>query len=294
MAVSAVQPTQLILVGPASSKAGALVGAEIGQLYFEDDTGLFYRKSQDGLSWVGVAGGTLLPGSGAADLGKAEDAAHTSGDVGVAVFGVQKATPADLANDGDYAVLEVSGGKLWVHDNAVVGATSDAAVSTDATGTMHQYLRGLVKLVVAKIGITIANGDDATQGAIADAAVTNPASSGSLVALLKGLLTLFTVETPFRDAAVDLTNQEMKATAGVLKHFFVKNLDNVDLYLHFYDSLTPTLTVPLITYVVPALGYAGVAGINLNFATAIHYAASTAIGGTGAVTNGLVLAAGYR
>lgn len=39
---------------------------------------------------------------------------------------------------------------------------------------------------------TIANGADVTQGAIADAAVTNPASSASVIALLKGLITLQT------------------------------------------------------------------------------------------------------
>ncbi len=38
--------------------------------------------------------------------------------------------------------------------------------------------------------VTIANGLDATQGAIADAAVTNPASSATVVALLKGIVTL--------------------------------------------------------------------------------------------------------
>lgn len=38
--------------------------------------------------------------------------------------------------------------------------------------------------------VTVADGADVTQGAKADAAVSNPASSGSLVALLKGILTL--------------------------------------------------------------------------------------------------------
>lgn len=40
--------------------------------------------------------------------------------------------------------------------------------------------------------VTIADGADATLGAIADAAVTNPASSATVVALLKGILTLLT------------------------------------------------------------------------------------------------------
>jgi hypothetical protein len=37
--------------------------------------------------------------------------------------------------------------------------------------------------------VTVANGADSTQGAIADAAVTNPASSATVIALLKGILT---------------------------------------------------------------------------------------------------------
>jgi hypothetical protein len=41
--------------------------------------------------------------------------------------------------------------------------------------------------------VRIHNGGDTTQGAIADAAVTNPASSGSVIALLKGILTFLRV-----------------------------------------------------------------------------------------------------
>lgn len=42
---------------------------------------------------------------------------------------------------------------------ATVGATSGAAVITDANGTLQQYLRGLVKLIVAKITVLL----DSTQ-----------------------------------------------------------------------------------------------------------------------------------
>jgi len=38
--------------------------------------------------------------------------------------------------------------------------------------------------------VTIANGADAALGAIANAAVTNPASSATVISLLKGILTL--------------------------------------------------------------------------------------------------------
>jgi hypothetical protein len=40
---------------------------------------------------------------GAASPNKSEDTAHTTADVGTAVMAVQKAAPADLASEGDYA-----------------------------------------------------------------------------------------------------------------------------------------------------------------------------------------------
>ena len=48
---------------------------------------------------------SLVPGTGATNLGKAEDAAHTSGDVGVMPLSVRKDTLAALAADGDYQPL---------------------------------------------------------------------------------------------------------------------------------------------------------------------------------------------
>src|SRR3990167_9411347 len=63
-----------------------------------------------GRLWVDAA---ITPGTAAASLGKAEDGAHASGDVGVMALAVQKATPADLGADGDYGPLQVSGGRAW-------------------------------------------------------------------------------------------------------------------------------------------------------------------------------------
>lgn len=71
---------------------------------------------------------------------------------------------------------------------AVAGTTAGAAVITDANGTLQQYLRGLVKLIIAKIGITIADGDDASIGAKADAFATTDTGTFSLIALFKRLL----------------------------------------------------------------------------------------------------------
>jgi hypothetical protein len=57
---------------------------------------------------------SLIPGTAATNLGKAEDVAHSSGDVGVMSLAVRKATPADLSGaDGDYEPLQLDNGRLW-------------------------------------------------------------------------------------------------------------------------------------------------------------------------------------
>jgi hypothetical protein len=45
---------------------------------------------------------SVVPGTAATSLGKAEDAAHTSGDTGVMMLGVQQTTQAPLGANGDY------------------------------------------------------------------------------------------------------------------------------------------------------------------------------------------------
>lgn len=53
---------------------------------------------------------------------------------------------------------------------AVAGVTTGAAVITDANGTIQQYLRGLVKLIVAKITVVI---DQTTPGTTNAVSATN-------------------------------------------------------------------------------------------------------------------------
>ncbi len=59
--------------------------------------------------------------------------------------------------------------------NVVEGTTTDAAVTTDATGTIQQYLRGLVKLLITRLQVfVVATGGAATNVAITD----NPLNLG--------------------------------------------------------------------------------------------------------------------
>lgn len=61
---------------------------------------------------------SVVPGTSATSLGKAEDAAHASGDTGVMLLGVRAATPTDRSagpTDGDYEPLGINAaGAVWV------------------------------------------------------------------------------------------------------------------------------------------------------------------------------------
>jgi hypothetical protein len=67
----------------------------------------------------------------------AEDEAHTSGDTGIGALVVRGDTPAALSGtDGDYEMLQVSGGFLWTR-NRVVGARIQTDVTRPADTTAY-------------------------------------------------------------------------------------------------------------------------------------------------------------
>lgn len=78
---------------------------------------------------------SVVPGTGATSLGKAEDAAHTSGDVGVMALAVRSDAGGAIAGtDGDYTPLQVdSSGNLRVTGGG--GGTQYTEGDTDATIT---------------------------------------------------------------------------------------------------------------------------------------------------------------
>lgn len=61
---------------------------------------------------------SIIPGTGATNLGKAEDAAHTTGDIGVMSLGVRAASPTERSagpTDGDYEPFATNAvGAVWV------------------------------------------------------------------------------------------------------------------------------------------------------------------------------------
>jgi hypothetical protein len=68
-----------------------------------------------------------LGAPGATSIAKAEDTASADADVGIPAMAVRKATPANTSGtDGDYEMLQMSGGRLWT------SSTIDAALPAGA------------------------------------------------------------------------------------------------------------------------------------------------------------------
>lgn len=108
--------------------AGSTVGSPIMGAYDDDATAVsdgdlgIVRVTSDRKLLVSSAVTSVVPGSAATNLGKAEDAAHTSGDVGVMSLAVRKDATGALAADGDYVPLQVgASGDLKVGGYGLVG-----------------------------------------------------------------------------------------------------------------------------------------------------------------------------
>lgn len=84
---------------------------------------------------------SVVTGTGATNLGKAEDAVHASGDVGVMFLAVRQDTQAALAADGDYIPLTINAsGELRVTGGGTQYAEDTIHVSGD-TGTLALVVR---------------------------------------------------------------------------------------------------------------------------------------------------------
>lgn len=117
--------------------------------------------------------GTITPGTAATSLGKAEDGAHTSGDVGVMSLGVRNDAMAALSGtDLDYTPLAVTGSGRQL----VTPAPSAAMVRglNSVAGTGDTAVTGTV------------SGDAGLKTYITDVQVANTGSSTTLITLKDG------------------------------------------------------------------------------------------------------------
>lgn len=86
---------------------------------------------------------SIIPGTGATNLGKAEDTAHSSGDVGVMALAVRQDSQSDFGADGDYVPLSIDADGALRVSGAGGGTqyTEDAAAAGDPVGNMLMAVR---------------------------------------------------------------------------------------------------------------------------------------------------------
>lgn len=225
-------------------------GVDIGDVTVNNAAGAAAVNIQDGGNSITVDGtvavstlGTITPGTAATNLGKAEDAAHTSGDVGVMALGVANVAQTAFAADGDYIPqsTDLAGNKLTVGNIAHDGV--------DAGNPLGLGVRA------------IAFGTNPTAVAAADRSVWYGNRAG-VPFVLGGHPNVITLEAEYTTAQ---TNTAIVTVAGGLKIVVTNiaalcdNANTVDVGLRvgFATATTPTTTGVVLTHpgIAPGSGY---------------------------------------
>lgn len=124
---------------------------------------------------------SIVPGTGASNLGKAEDAAHTSADVGVMALAVRRDADTTLVDTtGDYAPLQVNASgslKVAITSGAGSGGTS---IADGASFTRDSTSVTPIGAVVETAAPTLTNGDAAGLSMTTAGAVRVAVASGGI------------------------------------------------------------------------------------------------------------------
>lgn len=141
---------------------------------------------------IGTIATSVTPGTGPAHLGKAEDAAHASGDVGVMALAVRRDADTSLVGtDGDYAPLQVNAtGAAKVADAAVLAAVQEGTVPLSA------LVSGSVSNTDGASTAVIAAQGSGVQTYLTDMTITNSSDTGVLVEIKDGSSTKWSAFVP--------------------------------------------------------------------------------------------------
>jgi hypothetical protein len=124
---------------------------------------------------------SVVPGTGATSLGKAEDAAHSSGDTGVMGLAVRRDADTSLVGtDGDYAPLQVNAaGSLKVAITAGAGS-GGTSIADGASFTRDTTSLTPAGAVVETSAPTLTNGDAAALSMTTAGALRVSVASGGV------------------------------------------------------------------------------------------------------------------
>jgi hypothetical protein len=213
----------------------------------------------------------------------AEDAAHTTADVGTVALAVRRDTAAvGSGTDGDYSTLNVnSTGRLYTSstvDAALPAGTNnigDVDILTIAAGDNNIGNVDVVTLPALPAGTNNIGDVDV----LTIAAGTNAIGNVGLIGRTTGGLTIF------RSIDLDETEEEAKATAGQVFGWYIYNANAAARYVKFYNATAANVTVgtttPVLTLPIPPTSGANVfSDVGIAFSTAITVAATTGVADT--------------
>jgi hypothetical protein len=133
---------------------------------------------------------SVVPGVGVTNLGKAEDAAHSSGDVGVMALAVRKDAAVATAAADDYVPLQTDAeGRLWVNDRPPViwsafhdceDAHGDVALQAAPGSGLSLYVTDWI-VTNATLAITIKLEEDTASAKTAKTAIQYVPKDGGFV-----------------------------------------------------------------------------------------------------------------
>jgi hypothetical protein len=140
-----------------------------------------------------TAVGTITPGTAATSLGKAEDAVHASGDVGVMALGVANEAGAALAADGDYTPIAtttkgyvrtdtamMNGVAVTMGNGASGTGVQRVTIANDSTGTM-KLNDGTDTALITGAGAILIDGSATTQPVSGTVTVTDGAGALNVI-----------------------------------------------------------------------------------------------------------------
>ena len=284
--VDAALPAGTNAIGKLASNTGVTIGAvEIAAAQT-----LATVTTVSTVTSVTAIGTSVTPGTSATHLGKAEDAAHTTGDTGVMALAVRQSAATDLsagATNGDYEPLQVDAlGKLWV-------------TGSYAEDTAHTAADTLLGVATRRIDTAASSA-----GSSGDYATLDQSAEGALWATLTPTTTsgcsTFMASGSDGSSILVATAQVIKASAGVLYGYYAWNPEAAVTFVHFYNTAAASVTVgttnPLFTIAIPAGSAANLAfPYGVTFSNAgWSCAATTTAGGNTAPATGVSLVAWYK
>lgn len=213
---------------------------------------------------------SVVPGTGATNLGKAEDAVHSSGDVGVMALAVANDTYSVLAASGDYIPLAADTAGRLANLPAVGNITLGDGVSNSASyfpignsgssGTQLQYVPSLnylydntdwdrVRSIITGTNSTgtgiqavglVAQFDDASPTAITEnqfgnvrMSVTHDIRTSYPVPEASAVI----APSTYKDAGT-VTKANIKASAGNVFSFYITNENAAVRYFQLHNKAT--------------------------------------------------------